>query len=173
MKKTVSIIPVIISVLLLGSCKKEEKTKIVEGYKPIYATTEQLNRVETRENEPLHHPGRIYCYNHFLLVNDEGLGIHIFDNSDITQPKHISFIAIPGNMDFSVKNGILYADNITDLVLINIADPAKPVYVNRIQGVFPVQQFPDAHGAFECTDPSQGVVIGWEKTTLTNPKCYR
>jgi hypothetical protein len=76
-------------------------------------------------------------------------------------------------MDFSVSNGKIYADNITDMVIIDISNPAAPEYSNRISNVFPIQQFPDEFGPFECVDATRGTVIGWEKTTLKNPKCFR
>jgi len=172
MKKTIGISGILFAALTTGSCEKKED-QVVEGYKPIYATTENVKTVEVRADEALENPGRIYTYEQYLLVNDQGKGIHIYDNSSITAPSHVSFIAIPGNMDFSVRQGVLYADNITDLVMVDISQPAAPVYVNRIPGVFPVQQFPDEFGAFECADPSKGIVVGWEKAMLTDPKCYK
>ncbi len=174
MKKTVKITTLFVSVLLISaSCGKKKQDEIVEGYEPIYATADDLENVEVKANEPLENPGRIYTYENYLLVNDQSKGIHIYDNSNQNNPTHLSFIAIPGNMDFSVKNGVLYADNITDMVIIDITNPVSPTYVNRISSVFPVQQFPDEFGAFECVDPSKGMVIGWKKTMLTNPKCYK
>lgn len=173
MKKTIGMMFIFLSAAVVTSCQKEKENKMVEGYKPIYATTEDLNEVEVRSNETLENPGRIYSYENYLLVNDKAKGIHIFDNSNVSAPVHLSFVAITGNMDFSVREGILYADNITDLVMVDIKNPAAPKYVNRISSVFPVQQFPDEFGAFECADPAKGIVIGWEKTTLTDPKCYK
>lgn len=173
MKKTIGMTFIFLSAALITSCQKEKEDQLVEGYKPIYATSEDLNTVEVRSNEALENPGRIYTYEHYLLVNDKAKGVHIYDNSNVSSPVHLSFVAITGNMDFSVRGGILYADNITDLVMVDIKNPAQPKYVSRISSVFPVQQFPDEFGAFECADPSKGIVIGWEKTTLTNPKCYK
>jgi hypothetical protein len=173
MKKTIGLTTLLLSAWAISSCEKNKETTTVEGYRPIYATTEDLNNIEMRTDEPLENPGRIYTYENYLLVNDQSKGIHIYDNAEPASPSHVSFIAIPGNMDFSVRQGILYADNITDLVLVDISQPATPVYVNKIPQVFPVQQFPDEFGPFECADPSRGIVVGWEKTTLTNAKCYK
>jgi len=173
MKKTIGLTTLLFSALAITSCEKNKDKETVEGYKPIYATAEDLNNIEMRKDEPLENPGRIYTYEHYLLVNDESKGIHIYDNSNPANPAEVSFIAIPGNMDFSVRQGVLYADNITDLVIVDISQPASPVYVNKIPHVFPAQQFPDQFGAFECVDPAKGVVIGWEKTTLTDAKCYK
>lgn len=173
MKTTFKTTAFLFSVLLAVSCGKEKKSEVVEGYKPIYATAQDLESIDVKATAPLENPGRIYLYENYLLVNDQAKGIHIYDNSNNSNPTEVSFIAIPGNLDFSVSNGMLYADNITDMIIIDISNPANPVYKNRIQGVFPVQQFPDEFGAFECVDPAKGMVVGWEKTELTNPKCFK
>ena len=68
-------------------------------------------------------------FENYLLVNDKAKGIHIYDNSNVSSPVHLSFIAITGNMDFSVREGVLYADNITDLVMVDIKNPVAPKYV--------------------------------------------
>lgn len=164
---------VVCSMLLLVACGKEKKQESVEGYKPIYADGADLKQVSVAAEEALENPGRVYVYGEYLLINDQAKGIHIYDNTNPSSPAEVSFIAIPGNLDFSVSNGMLYADNITDMVVVDITNPASPDYVNRIEDVFPLQQFPDEFGAFECVDPSKGIVVGWEKTTLSNPECFK
>lgn len=170
-KKTIGTI-LIFAAILMSSCDKDKEETVV-GYKPVYATASELERINTSENEPLENPGKIHIYNDYLLVNDKAKGIHIYDNSNNTNPTEISFISIPGNMDFSVREGILYADNITDMVVIDISQPSKPEYKNRIKNVFPIQQSPDQAGPFECVDSEKGMVIRWEKATLINPKCSK
>ena len=153
------------------SCDKKDKE--VDGWKPIYSTDENTDVVNVKASEPLENPGRIYTYENLLLVNDQSKGIHIYDNTANSNPTEVSFIEIPGNMDFSVREGRIYADNVTDMVIVDISNPATPFYVNRIENVFPIQQFPDEFGSFECVDPAKGTVIGWEKAKLKNPKCFR
>jgi len=156
---------------VMVSCDKDKEQ--VDGWKPIYSTEANTETVEMKASEPLVNPGRIYVYENYLMVNDEGKGIHIYDNSNQSNPTEVSFIDIPGNMDFSVRNNMIYADNITDMVIVDITDASQPVFKNRIKDIFPVQQFPDEFGAFECVDASRGTVIGWEKTKLEDPKCFR
>ncbi|MCB9224487.1 MAG: hypothetical protein R2780_14845 [Crocinitomicaceae bacterium] len=172
MKKTSQFFLLLSSVAVLASCGKKQQDDIVEGWRPIYSNDDNAS-VQTKASEPLENPGRVYVYEDLLLVNDQSKGIHIYDNSVKTNPTEVSFISIPGNMDFSVRSGMIYADNITDMVIIDISNPAQPAYMNRIKGIFPVQQFPDEYGAFECVDPSKGTVVGWEKAELVNPKCFR
>ncbi len=172
MKKVILPILCIVSLLALESCDKEESKEVL-GLKPVYTTAAAIERIEIKTDEPLNKPGRIYTYENYLLINDKAKGIHIYDNSNPDAPVKVSFISIPGNMDFSVRQNILYADNITDMVLIDISQPSNPVYKSRIKSVFPTQAFPDQQGPFECVDASKGVVIAWEKAVLVNPGCTK
>jgi hypothetical protein len=68
----------------------------------------------------------------------------------------------------------LYADNAVDLVALDITNPADVKLLKRIENAFPNQSFPPHTGVnFECADPAKGVVVGWEKVQLQNPKCFR
>jgi len=172
MKKTVVTLLCFFTVVSFNSCKKDKQEKVI-GLKPIYTSVESIERIEIKTDEKLEVPGKIYVYKNYLLVNDQGKGIHIYNNSNPSSPKHISFISIPGNNDFSVRNNTIYADNITDMVMIDINQPSKPVYKNRIKSVFPTQIFPDQAGKFECVDASKGVVLKWEKAVLTGQTCSK
>lgn len=172
MKKTKLIAALFFGALVMISCDKQ-KDEVVDGWKPIYSSTENTSSVEVSATAPIENPGRIYLYEDLLMVNEQSKGVHIYDNSNVNSPVELSFVAIPGNMDFSVNSGFMYADNITDMVVIDINNPSDPQFVRRIPEVFPVQQFPDEFGPFECVDPEKGTVVGWEKARLVNPKCSR
>jgi len=159
--------------LALASCKKDEVAKEVEGFKPIYTDAAALQQVDVLPAKALTKPGRIYVYENYLLINEQGEGVHIYDNSNTAQPVALSFVSIPGNMDFSVRNGFMYADNVYDMVVIDITNAASPAYSSRLESVFPAQDFPDEFGPFECVDSNKGIVVGWERTMLTNPSCSR
>jgi len=161
-----------IAALTMIACDKKVQKEVV-GLKPVYATEASVEKVEVIEKESIDLPGRIYVYDNYLLVNDQAQGIHIYDNSNVNSPTHLSFISIPGNMDFSVRNNTIYADNLTDLVVIDMSQPQKPAVVNRVKSVFPSQTSPNQQGFFECVDASKGTVIRWEKTVLTNPGCSK
>ncbi|MEX1002387.1 MAG: hypothetical protein WDZ35_09765 [Crocinitomicaceae bacterium] len=171
MKKTGKIFSLLFALAVLVACK--DKQELEEGWKPIYSEETDTKTVEVKKNEPLENPGRIFVYENYLLVNDQGKGIHIYDNTNSSNPSEISFIAIPGNFDFSVRADKIYADNIADLVIVDISNPETPTYINRIENIFQYQVFPDEFGAFECVDESKGAVIGWERAMLDNPKCFR
>jgi len=146
----------------------------VEGYRPIYAT-ESESEIKTLSAREIENPGKIYVINEYLLVVDRLKGIHVFNNEDPENPQNIGFIQIAGNNDVSVRNNILYADQASDLLAIDISNPENVKVASRVKDVFPFgSQYPQQEGTyFECPDPSKGLVIGWEYTTLQSPKCYR
>ncbi|MFK8045865.1 MAG: hypothetical protein AB8B72_10230 [Crocinitomicaceae bacterium] len=161
-----------IAALSILACNKKVEKEVI-GLKPVYATEATLEKVEVIVKESIDQPGKIYVYENYLLVNDQSKGIHIYDNSNTNSPVHLSFISIPGNMDFSVRNNTIYADNVTDLVVIDMSQAAKPEVINRMKSVFPSQTSPNEQGFFECVDASKGTVVRWEKGVLTNPGCSK
>lgn len=145
----------------------------VDGYKPVYSSKEQINSINTVEARVLQKPGKIYTYGRYLFIGEAGKGVHIIDNSDIKQPKNISFIEIPYNNDIAIKGNIMYADNYGDLVVFDISNPVDVKLMNRITNALPQNssQLPPEQGFFECVDASKGVVVGWERAKLKSPKC--
>lgn len=143
------------------------------GYRPVYISYEEMRNVQTVAAQPLNNPGKIYRYGHYIFVNELNKGIHIIDNRNPASPQAISFISIPGNVDMAVKNNVLYADNSTDLVALDISNPQDVKIINRVKDTFPYRQYPPYSGYFECVDPARGMVASWESVMLENPKCYR
>jgi hypothetical protein len=83
---------------------------------------------------------------------------------------------IPGNNDIAIKDDILYADNTSDLVSIDISNIDSVFVTKRIPNIYPLesQRYPNfVRGYFECVDTTLGYVISWEKGMLQDPKCYR
>lgn len=145
----------------------------VEGFKPVYVSTEQ-SAIAFLPARPLSHPGKIYLYRNYLLVNEQGAGVHVFDNGDPSDPKPLGFLSVPGNRDLAVRSNVLYVDHLGDLVALEVSDWASPKEISRIRQAHWVTDVPPpGERYFECVDPSRGVVVDWQLTTLTNPKCFR
>ncbi|MVM36050.1 hypothetical protein GO755_38915 [Spirosoma sp. HMF4905] len=143
-------------------------------YRPVYASYADIRTVQTLAPQPLKNVGKIYIKDKYLFINDVGSGIHVMDNSDPEKPVQLAFIAILGNQELAIKDSILYADNVTDLVALNIANPLNVRLVKRIENAFEYSTYPIATNVrFECPDPNKGAVIRWEKAAIENPMCYR
>lgn len=148
----------------------------VEGLRPIYVTAEDAEKVRSLAPRSINRLGKIYYKDPFMYVNESNLGVHVIDNSDPSNPINIKFLQIPGCEDVAIKGNYLYADNVEDLITVDISDLDNPLVVNRIEDIQPStnQNAPDNFsGYFECADLTQGMVIGWEKAILNNPKCSK
>lgn len=95
-----------------------------------------LKGISTSVPQDLKEPGKIYSYNQYLLIGEVKKGIHVIDNSDPRSPKPVSFIHIPGVLDFAVKDNVLYADSYMDLVALDLSDPQQVKEVGRRARMF-------------------------------------
>ncbi len=136
---------------------------------PVYMDFAEFRAsVKRQAPKTLVSPGKIYFYNNYLFINENQEGVHVIDNSNPSSPIFTAFIAIPGNIDISVRGNILYADSYIDMVAIDITDPQNPIEIDRIEGVFPnvIPQLNDAYPVYGL-DFEKGVVVGWEKKEVT------
>lgn len=164
---------VVLFCMILYSCKKKEDI-IVSGFKPIYISQDSLYMVYNSDTQPIINTGNILIWNEFLFVNEISKGIHVIDKSNPALARKITFINIIGNKNFSISDSTLYADNGKDLLTIDIRDIYHITLVNILKDAIsnPSNLVPDSIGSFECVDSTKGYVIGWQRTTLINPKCY-
>lgn len=160
---------------LLSSCTGDGRNNFTtNGLKPIYANGLEWQQITTGAPRPVEKLGKIYYKDGLIYVNEISRGIHIVDNNDPSNPTLIKFINVPGSKDISIKGNFLYTDNVGDLVVLDISDIENITTVNRVPNIYSVenQNSPEfGDGFFECIDPSQGIVIGWETALLSNPKC--
>ncbi len=153
-----------------------EEVGIVEGVRPIYAPAENWDEIIATDPQPIRNLGKIYYKDPYIFVNERYKGIHILDNTDPANPIAIGFIQITGNEDIAIKGNILYADNVTDLVAIDISNLQNIELKSRTKDLYSSRKksFPDGFsGYFECIDPNKGIVVGWESVSLENPSCIR
>ena len=146
------------------------------GYKPIYASLQEVNAIGVEAVRPTVHAGKIYAYGNYLFQVEENEGIHIISNSNPQQAQKIAFLKIPTCSELAIKSNFLYSNNLNDLVVFDISNINAPQLVDRLENAFPAieQTHPPLQGVyFECPDPAKGIVIGWTQTTISNPKCRR
>ncbi len=163
----------------LAAChpQKQEIPEQVIGLAPVYAVGD-WQAVRVSEPQPIGELGKMYFKDGFIFAGERGKGIHIIDNRDPANPKRVRFVEIAGNTDVAIKGNLLYANNLQDLVVFNIADFDNIRLENRLENVFPQAisegNYPaDYTGFFECVDPQQGVVVYWEERLLHSPQCWR
>ncbi|NND14956.1 MAG: hypothetical protein HKN89_01380 [Eudoraea sp.] len=159
--------------ILVGmlSCNDEEKGEYADYLvaRPLTMTRSEFrNSVAIVDPIPVRESGKIYAYENYIFVNDKYKGVHVIDNTDPTAPRKVSFIKIAGNVDISVKNNFLYADSITDLIVLDISDLNNITIVNRLEGVLRDNViWPVEADIFEYDgwDYENDMLIGWEVVT--------
>lgn len=163
-----------IALLILWGCWESpyELKESVDGYVPIYGSKTSLDIILTSPRS-IKNPGKIYQYQNLLFVNEINFGVHVIDNTDPSQPSIIHFIEILGNNDFAIRNDIMYADHMGDLVAIKLNDF---VDIEKI-GQLPISNWllglpPPGNSQFECVNSNKGLVVGWHLENRKNWDCY-
>lgn len=156
---------VVMGLFLLGC-----QDKVIERYRvnaPVYMSYAELrSSVKSMPvtETTISRPGKIYYWNNYLFVNEYNKGIYVIDNSNPASPIFKTFINIPGNVDMSIKEGILYADSYIDLVALDISDIQRVKEVKRIDSIFPYT-IPEytSQLLMEQIEPQKGVVVSYEE----------
>ncbi|OYT16233.1 MAG: hypothetical protein B7C24_08900 [Bacteroidetes bacterium 4572_77] len=155
-----------------GGSKSPEKM-----YKPIYVTDAESKTVSYKSPREMKDQGKIYIIGNYIFIGDVNKGVHVIDNANPESPQKIGFIQIYGNHDIAIKDNVLYADNFSDFIAVDISNFEQPVVTKRVKDVynFETMMYPPNvpnHTYFECVDPGKGIVVGWEEAELDNPECY-
>jgi len=174
--KYILIIFVLLSVV---GCTINEDPQVLQsrGMKPVYIGQDLLSSFSTELARPFVDLGKIIKVGDVIMISERLEGIHVVDNSDPSMPITVLFWNIPGCIDFTVKDSLLYAENSRDLLTFDISNlqeiqlrhTIENIYQDRPDDLFP----PDYFGFFECVEPSMGAVVGWEEANLVDPKCRR
>jgi len=149
----------------------------VQGYKPVYVPKAEAKVIKAFDARPIETQGKIYLKDQYIFIGDVSKGVHVIDNTDPSNPIKLLFIQIFGNHDIAIKGNVMYADNLEDLVAIDISDIYNPIEIKRIEGVYklPNQHYPEDvpyRTYFECAVPEKGYVSGWIPALITDPECF-
>ncbi|MEJ7586565.1 MAG: hypothetical protein WKI04_03275 [Ferruginibacter sp.] len=149
---------------MLQSCVKDRLQTTYTYFVPVYKSkTAVWQSIKSAPPQALKTTGKLFLYGQYIFINEVNKGVHIIDNVNPLAPKNIAFIAIPGNLDIAVKNNTLYADLYTDMVTLDIKDPANVVLKKVTNKVFPER---DYNNGF--VPDSLQYIVGWEKRETRN-----
>ncbi|UFH55204.1 LVIVD repeat-containing protein [Spirosoma sp. KNUC1025] len=142
---------IILSLFYLTSCTDNcEQVRTYRKYIPIQLTLSDLRQaIKSGPAQTLVEPGKLYVKDKYLFIVEVKKGIHVFDNSNPANPKAISFLSIPGNVDLAVRDNILYADSYIDLVALDISDPTSIKEVSRTETGFKSGQVGRTYWAYD------------------------
>src|SRR5690349_14411564 len=147
------------------NCKRK---RTYTYYEPIYKTKAEV-RDNIKSNQPrsIEKPGKIYIFGKFIFLNEIDKGIHVIDNSNPANPKNLSFIDIPGNLDIAATGSILYADMYTDLVAIDISSPLKVTVRKIVDNIFPHRAYGGGFLVDAAATQGASIISGWQEKTMT------
>ena len=161
--KTIKITISLLLILAAGSCR-DKFTEIFTANSPIYMSYTDLRKaVKLSPASDLVKPGKIYFKDNYIFIVEAMKGIHVFDNTDPSNPVNKAFIEVPGNVDVAIKGNILYADSYVDMVAIDVSDITAIHEVGRVEKVLPYTIPPyDEKYPLARVDETKGVVKEWE-----------
>ena len=129
----------LIGAMAITSCLEDEcsASREVYLYDPVYLTLDEIRSSELKvaESRAIEDPGKIYYQGSTMFISEKNQGVHIFDNSDPSNPQQTAFIEIPGNIDISFKGNHLIADSYLDIWMIDIKDPLSPELISTIPDI--------------------------------------
>jgi hypothetical protein len=164
----------LLGLLFCMACSKQEEAApeysylTYATYRPLLMARPALeSSVAALPPQAMHNPGKIYLRGSYVFVNEKFEGIHVIDNTNPAQPRPVSFLRIPGNVDLAVRGNLLYADNGPDLVTLDISDPAHVQPTGRVRDAFrelPMPEWSSLEEAYQPANrPAGSVVVGWRK----------
>ena len=165
--------------LVFFSCDRTpgSKPEMREAWVPVYTNnTAAIKTISYGPARSTVNAGKIYTLGNRIYQVEQDSGIHIIDYTNPSSPQKLGFIRSFLCKEVSVKNGLVYTNNFSDLVVIDASNLAAVREVARTPEVFPdlALQYPNYTSVyFECPDPKKGIVIRWEKKTIDNAKCRR
>lgn len=146
------------------------------AYEPVYVNLEEARNITFEEPRELGDPGKIYYKGGILFVVEWFKGIHVFDDSDPSNPVPLKFIKISGVTDVAISGSTMYANNLQDLVSIDLSNPLEPTIAHTNKNVFQTSELehpPQSNTYFECVDPFKGQVVAWALVPYESQKCFR
>lgn len=124
----------------------------------IYGDIDEIRQEGLLEtSQSVVNPGKIYIGDSFLLIGEEGEGIHVVDNQDRANPIFTSFLNISGNREYFVNGDYLYAESYYDMLKIDISDLSDIKIVSRAKNA--IQE--------EFKDENNNTLIGFNYSEKT------
>lgn len=155
-------------IVLFSSCVKDTLKTTYTLYKPVLKNkTAVLQSIASSTPQPLNNTGKLFLYGQYLFVNEVNKGVHVIDNANPAKPINKYFISIPGNVDLAVKGNTLYADIYSDMVAIDISNPAAVSVKKLMTNIFPERLYENGFIA----DSTQ-YIVDWLKYETVDEKDF-
>ncbi|MBC7948181.1 MAG: hypothetical protein H7Y42_09910 [Chitinophagaceae bacterium] len=160
-------LPVVFSACVKDDCTREYTYTLMT---PVYKTKAEVRaNIKSNPARELRNTGKLYVLGNYIFLNEIDKGIHVIDNTNPAAPRNSWFIDIPGNVDLAVKGNTLYADLYTDLVTIDISNPAAVVVKKVVENMFPHRAYGNGFNA-----NNNQIIVEWNtRDTTVRESCDR
>lgn len=133
----IAIILTMLGSILQGCTDQCETYYTYTDYQAVTVSPEEFRAdVQLEAPRGLQNPGKIYMKEPYLFINEAGEGVHIYDNSDKSNPVAKAFLQVPGSYDMAVLGNVLYSDSYTDLLAFDITELQDIREIERVEDVF-------------------------------------
>ena len=130
--------PLLIIPLLFIACDPDRYSSIpssTEGYIPVYSNDiASLKQIKAEPARTTVNAGKMYTVGNYLFQVEQDSGIHVINYANPSSPQKVGFIKSFLCKELAVRNGLIYTNNFSDLVVIDI---------NNISAVTEVSRTPD------------------------------
>ncbi len=154
--------------IVLSGCFQKVEQDNYSKFRPVLMKeADFLNAVHVLDSPvELDTISKIARLGDYFLFLEVYKGLHVIDAHDINNLQNLSFIVIPGIIDFVVKDSVIYANSARDLLSLRFNSPDDVSILDRQRGVFyelspPDRRLPNprflAGNRMDSTE-----VVGWQ-----------
>lgn len=124
--------------VVFNACQKDcTVTYTYLGLKPYIVSYKEIRDIRVSSPRAITNYGATTVYGNYIYIADNQKGIHIFDNSNPSNPVQTAFILLPGAENLIINNGKLYANGYIDLFIFDLNNPSLPSLVAERYNFFP------------------------------------
>jgi hypothetical protein len=120
------------------------------NYTPVYGSIETIrnNYMIYPLGGSLSNPGEMIILNNLLLISCKYSGIAIYDITDPNNVIQEAYISIPGHFRMIERDGIIWADSYTDLVVIDPKEGRNCELLWIVKDILPYDPLDLLHGIY-------------------------
>src|SRR5687767_7090165 len=109
--------PLLMVVMLaLQACEPSSTNSVMrEAWVPVYGSPQTAKLITAESPRPTVNSGKMYTVGSLLYQVEQDSGIHVINYSNPSSPQKIGFIRSFLCKELSVKNGLIYTNNVADL----------------------------------------------------------
>lgn len=132
---------------------------------PVYLDNSELGKIKVRADMTMISPFKVLANNKYYFIGDRLKGIHIYEKHT-NAVKFRSFIECFYLKDFELIGDILYLNNLTDLIVLDVSNPQEPSVLQRRENYF------NRYSSFKESwnipyESGKGFMVGSETYDLT------